>query len=79
MLGFPRRPKTYQYQNERSYRRTIIGWPFYADNSKDVVEGLKKSRHNNHPAVSLAVNDCLHDMTAGGKSEKDGEEIGSCD
>lgn len=79
MLDFPCQSKTYQDQNKPSYRRTITGWIFNADNSTDVIDGLLKCRQYDHPAVSLAVDDRLHDMTAGGKSEKDGEEIGSCD
>lgn len=79
MHNFQRQWTTYQNQNKPNDLRGFIGWIFYAHDSKDVIDGLKKCRHDDHPAVTLAVDDCLRNMTAGGQSEKDDEEIGGSD
>lgn len=75
MLDFQRQRNTYQNQNKPNDSRGIAGWIFDAHDSKDVIDGLKKSRHDDHPAIAFAVDDCLRHMTCGGQSEKNREEI----
>lgn len=47
-----------------------------ASNSKPIVDRLKQCRHDNHPAVTFAIDDRLGHMSAGCEAEDDGEQIG---